>query len=80
MTDLIPAASGWYIRSLDVIDPVIAWAPTVDSDGEAILLPYVPDGPGYPPQALDLKSFPQHAWEVVYLPNYDPAADAEPQA
>lgn len=78
MSDLIPAAPGWYVRSrnLDATDPVIAWTPAVDSDGGAILLPYVPAGRGYPPEVLDLKAFPRHEWEVVYLPNHDPAVDA----
>lgn len=77
MSELIPAAPGWYVRSrnLDATDPVIAWTPAVDPDGSTVLLPYVPGGCGYPPEVLGLKEFPGHDWEVVYLPNYDPATD-----
>lgn len=77
MTDLIPAAPGWYVqsRTLGAIDPVIAWTTAPDLDGGTVLLPYVPAGRGFPPEPLDLKAFPRDLWEVVYLPNHDPATD-----
>lgn len=77
MSDLIPAASGWYVRSraLGAIDPVVAWTTAPDLEGSTVLLPYVPNGRGYPPEVLDLKAFPRDEWEVVYLPNHDPATE-----
>lgn len=78
MSDLIPAAPGWYVqsRTLGAIDPVIAWTPAVDLEGSTVLLPYVPAGHGFPPEVLDLKAFPRDTWEVVYLPNHDPGEEA----
>lgn len=77
MSDLIPAAPGWYVhsRTLGAIDPVIAWVRAVDLDGGAVLLPYVPAGRGFPPEVIDLKAFPRDEWSVVYRPNHDPATD-----
>jgi hypothetical protein len=79
MPDLIPAASGWYVHSalIGATDPVIAWAPTTD-DGEAALLPYVPNGAGYPPVQLTAQQLSSGAWSVVYRPNYDPATEDGP--
>lgn len=74
---LIPAAPGWYVgsRTLGAMDPVIAWTPAVGLEGESVLLPYVPAGHGFPPEPPDLKAFARDLWEVVYLPNHDPATD-----
>lgn len=77
MPDLIPAAPGWYVRSrtLGATDPVIAWKPVTDDEGREVLLPYVPDGRGFPPVLVSLKSFEEHEWEAVYLPNHDPGEE-----
>ena len=78
MPDLIPAAPGWYVESriVGAIDPVIAWKPTTDAEDREVLLPYVPDNYGFAPTLIDPKSFEEHGWRVVYLPNHDPATDA----
>ncbi|MFD5862612.1 hypothetical protein [Streptomyces chartreusis] len=78
MSDLIPAAPGWYVqsRTLGALDPVIAWTTAPDLDGGTVLLPYVPAGRGFPPEVLDLKAFPRDEWQVVYLPTYDPGEEA----
>jgi hypothetical protein len=80
MDSVIPAAPGWYVssRGLDALYPVIAWTPAVDLDGGAVLLPYVPVGTGMPPELLDLKAFPRDGWQVIYLPNHDPATGVRP--
>ncbi|MEV7387204.1 hypothetical protein [Streptomyces sp. NPDC091215] len=76
MTDLIPAAPGWYVHStlIGATDPVIAWSPTTN-DGNAALLPYVPNGPGYVPILLTAEQMSDGEWSVVYRPNYDPATE-----
>ncbi|MET9762062.1 hypothetical protein ABZ016_23900 [Streptomyces sp. NPDC006372] len=75
MPNLIPAAPGWYLRSeaVGATDPIIAWLPSIDGDAPT-LLPFVPDGRGYSPTLVDAKALAEHEWEVVYLPNYDPAS------
>ncbi|MFF2933544.1 hypothetical protein [Streptomyces mirabilis] len=82
MPEIIPAAPGWYLVSHigdePDYDPIIAWTPAVDLEGEAVLLPYVPNGRGYPPVIADLKSFDRYERNVVYRPNHDPATDAWP--
>ncbi|WP_217169622.1 hypothetical protein [Streptomyces sp. AC512_CC834] len=81
MTNLIPAAPGWYLVShIDGsrhLDPIIAWSPAADLDGGAVLLPYVNGGHGFPPEIADLKSFKQLGRSVVYFPNYDPEEAGE---
>ncbi|MER6199816.1 hypothetical protein ABT234_20905 [Streptomyces sp. NPDC001586] len=78
MTDLIPAAPGWYVESdlIEALDPVVAWSPTVDSNETPVLLPYVDGGVGFPPFRLSLKDFDEGEWRTVYRPNHDPAQDA----
>jgi hypothetical protein len=77
MTTLIPAAPGWYLRSENVgaTDPIIAWLPSADGDAPT-LLPFVPDGRGFAPTLVDAKALEKHEWEIVYLPNHDPANDS----
>ncbi|MFE2684042.1 hypothetical protein [Streptomyces mirabilis] len=79
MPDLIPAAPGWYLVSHigdePDYDPIIAWTSAVDLEGEAVLLPYVPTGRGYPPAIADLKSFDRDERTVAYLPGRDPGSD-----
>ncbi|MER5467219.1 hypothetical protein [Streptomyces sp. NPDC002685] len=79
MSTLIPAAPGWYLRSeiVGAIDPIIAWLPSADGDSPT-LLPFVPDGRGYSPSLVSLKALTEQEWEVVYLPNHDPATDVRP--
>ncbi|MEU6295038.1 hypothetical protein [Streptomyces erythrochromogenes] len=76
MTDLIPAQPGWYLQESDTdgtyLDPIIAWAPAVDSDGEGVLLPYVAGGPGMPPLLMTIDSFKHCFRNVVYQPDHKP--------
>ncbi|WP_030606291.1 hypothetical protein [Streptomyces achromogenes] len=79
MTDLIPAAPGWYLKTDGDLDPVIAWQPGVQHTSAGgdptVLLPYIANGPGLAPSLVSAESFERVGWEVVYLPSYDPAAD-----
>lgn len=79
MTAPIPAAAGWYLKSDGDLSPVIAWLPSLQSEANGpdtrILLPYITNGAGMPPSLVPCKSFESVEWEVVYLPNYDPATD-----
>ncbi|MFD9445912.1 hypothetical protein ACFWBR_35040 [Streptomyces sp. NPDC060006] len=81
MTNLIPAAPGWYLKTDDDPDliPVIAWEPGVqhtnDGTDPDVLLPYIPNGPGLAPSLVRAPAFERANWEVVYLPNHDPAND-----
>lgn len=71
MTDLIPAAPGWYLhsRAVGATDPVIAWMPATEADGSPTLLPFVPNGRGYPPTLVTAKVMEDCEWEIVYRPN-----------
>ena len=84
MTDLIPAAPGWYVHEIDdgeeSFDPVIAWKPATDSDGDDILLPYVDAGTGFPPFALTADSFKHCNRSVVYRPAHDPGYGHTPNS
>jgi hypothetical protein len=75
MSDLIPAAPGWYLRSEpgDATLPIIAWLPSADGDAPT-LLPFVPDNRGCSPTLINLAAPEERAqeWQVVYLPNHDP--------
>jgi hypothetical protein len=79
MSDLIPAAPGWYLVShigdTPDYDPIIAWSRATDLEGGAILLPWINGGRGFPPEVADLKSFERYERHVDYLPNRDPAAE-----
>jgi hypothetical protein len=79
MTDLIPAAPGWYLKADGDLSPVIAWEPgvqyTPDGEDPPVLLPYIANGPGLAPSLVPAESFERVKWEVVYLPNHDPATD-----
>ncbi|MFE9065037.1 hypothetical protein [Streptomyces violaceusniger] len=76
MTDLIPASPGWYVQETDgdtvVLDPIIAWKPALDSDGDDILLPFVSGGRMTPPILLDAASFAYWGRTVVYRPQHVP--------
>ena len=82
MTNLIPAAPGWYVKTGDdrALEPVIAWEPGIQytSDGEdpTVLLPYIPNGPGLAPSLIPAESDERVGWQVVYLPNHDPAQES----
>lgn len=73
---MIPANPGWYVLETDedgeFLDPVIAWKPTSDSDGDNILLPFVDGSPGFPPCLLTEESFREHNRSIVYRPSHDP--------
>lgn len=79
MSNLIPAAPGWYLRSEAAAEtiPVIAWVPSSDGDSPT-LLPFVPDGRGCSPTLIDLQGMAEQEWEAVYLPNHDPATGGRP--
>ncbi|MEU7380944.1 hypothetical protein AB0A91_13215 [Streptomyces sp. NPDC042207] len=78
MTNVIPAAPGWYVHETDdedksvSLDPVIAWKVATAEDGEDILLPFVDAGSYCPPFALTEESFRAFSRHVVYLPNHNP--------
>ncbi|MFD6887151.1 hypothetical protein [Streptomyces sp. NPDC059957] len=76
MTDLIPAAPGWYVHeTVDHeigLDPVIAWYASTDHNGDLILLPYVNGGMHQPPILLTPESFKEWRRHIVYRPNHDP--------
>lgn len=76
LMNVIPAAPGWYLQSETVgaTDPIIAWLPATD-EHQPTLLPFVPDGRGFSPTLVDAKALKEHDWQIVYLPNYDPATD-----
>ncbi|MFJ4867778.1 hypothetical protein [Streptomyces sp. NPDC088757] len=73
MTDLIPAAPGWYLKTNDdpALEPIIAWSPSTGSDGDPILLPYIVNGPGMPPSLIPRDSYEGSGWHAVYRPNHD---------
>lgn len=79
MSNLIPAAPGWYVRETDEeegdvgYDPVIAWLAASDTDGEPTLLPFVDGGSYSPPLLLTAEAFKAFGRCVVYRPNRDPA-------
>ncbi|MDK1344172.1 hypothetical protein QNO09_12835 [Streptomyces sp. 378] len=81
MSDLIPAAPGWYLKADADLTPVVAWQPgtqyTSDGVAPAVLLPYIANGPGLAPSLVPAESFERVEWEVVYLPNYDPGSPDE---
>jgi hypothetical protein len=83
VTDLIPAAPGWYVEETDdsetCLDPIIAWKPGLGSDGDDILMPFVDGGPGCLPFALTEESFAYFARRVVYRPNHDPDESPTPK-
>lgn len=74
MTDLIPAAPGWYLRETDghavVLDPIIAWRPAVDVDGDDILLPFVSGGPKTPAILMDQDALTHWDRTIVYRPSH----------
>lgn len=69
MSNLIPAAPGWYLRSetAGATLPIIAWAPGADGDAPT-LMPFVPDGRGYSPTLMWPTTLKEEEWQVVYLP------------
>lgn len=77
--NVIPAAPGWYLREIDgdtvVLDPIVAWTPGVDAEGDSVLLPYVSGGPTLPPLLISAADFQYWKRCAVYRPNYDPATD-----
>jgi hypothetical protein len=81
VTDLIPAAPGWYAlynpgddsNDGDLI-PVIAWQPGTDDEGNDVLLPVLADFCGVPPRATSADHFAELNIELLYRPNHDPAA------
>ncbi|MGX1120674.1 hypothetical protein RKD37_006037 [Streptomyces ambofaciens] len=79
MSDLIPAAPGWYLEGRDEdgrwLEPIIAWTPGIDLNGDDSLFPYVPGGPGGTPLLIDAQSFKDFSRDVLYRPNHDPAND-----
>ncbi|MFC8415701.1 hypothetical protein [Streptomyces coelicoflavus] len=81
MTDLIPAAPGWYLKTDDdpALEPIVGWMPSTSTDPDGtlghILLPYIANGPGLPPSLVPNRSFRSSNWEAVYRPNHDPAND-----
>lgn len=82
MSDLIPAAPGWYVREVDEdgeasLDPVIAWQASTDTDGEPALLPFVDGGPCTTPLLLTAASFEDFSRSIVYRPNHDPGNGPE---
>lgn len=81
MTEIIPAAAGWYLEETDdgetTLDPVIAWKVATNEDGEDILLPYVDGGPGFPPFAHTEESFKGLGRCIVYRPSHDPASEQQ---
>ncbi|MEU0369084.1 hypothetical protein ABZ070_02270 [Streptomyces sp. NPDC006283] len=78
---MIPATPGWYVHEPDeqgeFLDPVIAWKPTTDSDGDDILLPFVDGGPGFPPHLLSEESFKHIQRSVIYRPSHDPGREGQ---
>lgn len=76
MTDLIPAAPGWYLDTAGDLDPVIAWTTAINSEGDVTLLPLVPDGHGITPWLVKEGFFKEFNCRVVYRPNYAPGADS----
>ncbi|MBP2581636.1 hypothetical protein J3A78_002114 [Streptomyces sp. PvR006] len=80
MTDFLPAGPGWYVRETDgetvTLDPIVAWAPGVDTDDEPILLPFVGGGPHSPVLLLTVENLQEWERTVVYRPNHDPGADS----
>ena len=76
MTDLIPAAPGWYVRETDgetvTLDPIVAWKPHTDSDDDPVLLPMVGGGPKAPVILLDTDQLDHWDRTIVYRPKHDP--------
>ncbi|MFD1660003.1 hypothetical protein ACFSL4_17820 [Streptomyces caeni] len=79
MTDLIPAAPGWYVDADGELEPVIAWTTATNSEGDNTVLPLVPDNRGLTPWLVNENFIKEFNCKIVYLPNYDPAEEAEPQ-
>lgn len=77
MTNLIPAAPGWYVDTDGTLDPVIAWNLSTNSEGDDTLLPYVPDNRGITPWLVKESFIKEFNSTIVYLPNHDPATDSE---
>jgi hypothetical protein len=75
VSDLIPAAPGWYLETAGDLEPVIAWTPAIDSEGKDTLLPFVPDNRGITPWLVTEDFIKKFNGKVVYLPNHDPATD-----
>ncbi|QJS13219.1 hypothetical protein HKX69_30035 [Streptomyces argyrophyllae] len=89
MSEIIPAAPGWYVRTPDdpTLEPVLAWQTAVqhtrDGSDTGVLLPYIPNSAGRAPSLIPAESFERSQWEVVYLPETDkplpkPPADINP--
>jgi hypothetical protein len=78
MPQIIPATPGWYLQECDApdsaYDAIVAWQEATDDRGEAILLPYVDNGPGYPPVLWTADSLLRMECRIVYQPNRDPGA------
>ena len=72
MTNPIPAAPGWYVEIDGDLDPVIAWVPVADSDGNGTLLPLVPDNRGHTPWLVSEDFLKEFNVRIVYRPNHDP--------
>ncbi|MFH9012658.1 hypothetical protein ACH4C6_14870 [Streptomyces sp. NPDC017943] len=81
MTDLIPAAPGWYVHfqgdGAGELEPVIAWQPDTDHEGNPTLLPILPDSRGITPWLVPAQRFAEFELKVVYRPNHDPAEETE---
>lgn len=79
MTDLIPAAPGWYVHFQGdddrELEPVIAWKAEPDHEGSPTLLPVLPDLRGVTPWLVSAQRFAEFNLKVVYRPNHDPAND-----
>lgn len=84
MTDIILAASGWYLEETDdgetTLDAVIAWKVATAEDGEDILLPFVDAGPGYAPFVHTEESLKGLVRCIVYRPAHDPGYSDAPNS
>ncbi|MDH6522013.1 hypothetical protein M2163_000992 [Streptomyces sp. SAI-135] len=80
MPQIIPAAPGWYIAYGDkddqLYDAVVAWQEAADDRGDAILLPYTDNGPGFPPVRWSTQRLLREEGQVVYRPDYKPEYEA----
>ncbi|MFJ7154646.1 hypothetical protein ACIQUQ_06880 [Streptomyces sp. NPDC101118] len=74
MTNPIPATPGWYLRETDgknvAMDPIVAWQPSVDSDDEPILLPFVSGGPKAPVVVIEAEALTHWGRTIVYAPDH----------